>query len=138
MIQKYTSIWNLVSLNKMLNQNLFWRHELVLFSCQAMSISLQLYGLQHARLLCPPFSLSLLKVMSIESVMLSNHLILCCPLLLRPSIFPSIRVFPMSWLFASGSQSIRVSASASVLLMNIQGYFILALTGLIFLQSRDS
>ena len=38
-------------------------------------------------------SWSLLKFMSIESVMLSNHLILCCPLLLRPSIFPSIRVF---------------------------------------------
>ena len=39
-------------------------------------------------------SWSLLKLMSIESVMLSNHLILCCPLLLPPSIFPSIRVFP--------------------------------------------
>ena len=38
-------------------------------------------------------SWSLLKLMSIESVMLSNHLILCCPLLLPPSIFPSIRVF---------------------------------------------
>ena len=37
---------------------------------------------------------SLLKLMSIESVMISNHLILCCPLLLLPSIFPSIRVFP--------------------------------------------
>ena len=36
---------------------------------------------------------SLLKLMSIESVMLSNHLILCCPLLLLPSIFPNIRVF---------------------------------------------
>ena len=39
-------------------------------------------------------SWSLLKLMSIESVMPSNHLILCCPLLLLPSIFPSIRVFP--------------------------------------------
>ena len=39
------------------------------------------------------FSLSLLKFMSSESVMPSNHLILCCPLLLLPSIFPSIRVF---------------------------------------------
>ena len=38
-------------------------------------------------------SQSLLKLMSIESVMPSNHLILCCPLLLLPSIFPSIRVF---------------------------------------------
>ena len=53
-----------------------------------------LRGLQHAR---PPSlstnSWSLLKLMSIESVMPSNHLILCCPLLILPSIFPSIRVF---------------------------------------------
>ena len=49
-------------------------------------------------------SLSLLKLMSIESVMPSNHLILCCPLLLLPSIFPSIRVFQMSQFFASGGQ----------------------------------
>ena len=49
--------------------------------------------LQHARLLCPAVSYNLLKFMSIESVMPSNHLILCCPLLLLPSIFPSIRFF---------------------------------------------
>ena len=49
--------------------------------------------LQHARLLCPAVSYNLLKFMSIESVMPSNHLILCCPLLLLPSVFPSIRVF---------------------------------------------
>ena len=60
-------------------------------------------------------SQSLLKLMSIESVMPSNHLIFCCPLLLPPSIFPSIRVFQMSWFFTSGGQSIGVSASASVL-----------------------
>ena len=40
---------------------------------------------------------SLLKPMSIESVMPSNHLILCCPLLLLPSIFPTIRVFSNEW-----------------------------------------
>ena len=40
---------------------------------------------------------SLLQLMSIESVMPSNHLILCCPLLLLPSIFPSIRVFSDEW-----------------------------------------
>ena len=65
-------------------------------------------------------SQSLPKLMSIESVMLSNHLILCCPLLLLPSIFPSIRVFKMSQLFTSGGQSIGVSASTSVLPMNTQ------------------
>ena len=66
---------------------------------------------------------SLLKLMSIESVMLSNHLILCRPLLLLPSIFPRIRSFPMSQFFASGGQSIGVSASASVLPMTIQDWF---------------
>ena len=53
----------------------------------------------------------LLKLMSIESVMPSNHLILCRPLLL-PSIFPSIRAFPMSKFFTSGGQSVGASASA--------------------------
>ena len=79
---------------------------------------------------------SLLKLTFIESVMPSNHLALCCPLLLLPSIFPSIRIFPNSWLFTSGGQSIRASASASVLPMNIQGWFSLGLTGLISLQSK--
>ena len=89
-------------------------------------------GLQHTRLPCPsPTPRSLLKLMSIESVMPSNHLILCCPLLLLPSIFPSIRVFPMSQFFASSGQSIGAWASASVLPMNIQDWFPLGLTGLI-------
>ena len=79
-------------------------------------------------------SQSLLKVMSFESVMLSNHLILCHPLLLLPSIFPSMRIFLMSWLLVSGGQSIR--ASAAVLPMNIQGWFPLGLIDLISLQSK--
>ena len=65
-------------------------------------------------------SRSLLKLMSIESVMPSNHLILCRSLFLPPSIFPRIRYFQMSQLFVSGGQSIGVSASASVLPMNTQ------------------
>ena len=65
-------------------------------------------------------SQSLLKLMSIESVISSNHLVLCHPFLLLPSIFPSIRVFLISQLFPSGGQSIGASASASVLPMNIQ------------------
>ena len=52
------------------------------------------------------------------------------------SIFPSIRVFSMSWLFASGSQRIGASTSASVLSMNIQGWFPLGLIGLNSLQSK--
>ena len=66
----------------------------VQFSCSLMSDFLWTHGLYHTRLLCPfTNSQGLLKLMPIESVMPSNHLILCCPLLLPPSIFPSIRVF---------------------------------------------
>ena len=64
---------------------------LFLLDGYVVSDSLQPHGLQHARLPCP--SLSLLTFMSIELVMLSNHLILCQLRLLSPSIFPSIRVF---------------------------------------------
>ena len=66
-------------------------------------------------------SQSLPEFMSIELVMPSNHLILCRPLLLLPSIFPSIWVFPTSWFCASGDQRIGASASASVLPVSIQG-----------------
>ena len=66
----------------------------LLFSYLVMSNSLQLHGLWHVRLVCPsPISLSLLKLMSTESVMPFNYLILCRPLLLLPSFFSSIRVF---------------------------------------------
>ena len=66
----------------------------VQFSHSVVPESLQPHEPQHTRPPCP--SWSLLRLMSIESVMPSNHLILCCPLLLPPSmmlIFPSIRVF---------------------------------------------
>ena len=76
---------------------------------------------------------SLLKLMSTELVMPSNHLILCHPLFLLPSIFLNRRAFPMSWPFASGGQSIGASASASVLPMNIQSRFLVGLTGLVSL-----
>ena len=80
-------------------------------------------------------SLSLLKLVSIESVMPYNRLILCGPLLLWPSVL-SIRSFPMSPLFISGGQSIGASASPPVLPMNIQGWFPLGLAGLITFQSK--
>ena len=80
-------------------------------------------------------SQSPLKLMPIESVMLSNHLILCHPLLL-PSIFPSIGSFQMSQFFMSDGQSIAASASASVLPMNIQDWFPSGWTGWISLQSK--
>ena len=89
-------------------------------------------GTQSSLTLCDPWtaahqaslsitdSRSLLKLTSIESVMPSNNLILCRPLLLLPSIFPSIKVFQMSQFFTSGGENIGVSASMSVLPMNIQ------------------
>ena len=74
--------------------------------------------------------------MSIESVMPSNHLILCLPLSSCLQSFPASGSFPVSWLFISGGQSIGASASASVLPKNIQGWFPLGLTGLIPLLSK--
>ena len=78
---------------------------------------------------------SLLKLMSIESVMPSNHLVFCCPLLV-PSVFPSIKVFSSESVLLIRCQNIGVSASASVLPMNIQDRFPLGLTGWISLQSK--
>ena len=68
--------------------------------------------------------------MSIESETSTNNFILCRPLL-RPSIFPSIRVLSSETAFPSSGQSIGISASVSVLPMNIQGWFHLGLIGLI-------
>ena len=79
---------------------------------------------------------SLLKLMSIESVMPSNHLILYRPLLLLPSIFPASGSFPMSQFFQSGGQSIGASPLASVLPMNIQDWLPSGLIGWISLQSK--
>ena len=76
------------------------------------------------------------KPMSIESVMSSSHLILCYPLLLLPQSFPGSGSFPVSQLFASGSQRIGVSASTSVLPMNIQDWSPLGLTSWNSLQSK--
>ena len=81
---------------------------------------------------------SLLKIMSIESVMPSNHLILCCPLLLLPSIFPAWGSFQMNQFFASVGQNTGVSASTLVLPMNIQDWFSLGWTGWISLQFKES
>ena len=74
--------------------------------------------------------------MSIELVMLSNHLILCRPLLLCLQSFPASGSFPRSQFFASGGQSIRVSSSTSVLSMNTQDWSPLGWTGWISSQSE--
>ena len=81
-------------------------------------------------------SQSLLKLMSIKSVMPFNHVILCRSLLLLPSVFPSIRVFSNESVLHIRGQSIGASASASVLPVNIQDWFPLGLTGWISLKSK--
>ena len=118
-----------------------------LFSiCSAQFSSVQL--LSHVWLFATPWtaacqaslsitnSLSLLKLVSIKSAMPYNHLILCHPLLLSPSIFLSNRVFSNSQFFASGGQSIGVSASTSVLPMNIEDCFLLGCTGWISWETK--
>ena len=105
-------------------------------------------SLSHFRLFATPWttahqvSLSITnsqsppKTKSTGSMMPSTHLILCRPLLLLPTIFPSIRVFKVSQLFTSGGQSIGVSASTSVLPKNTQDWSPLGWTGWISLQSK--
>ena len=107
---------------------------MLLFSHSIVSDSLQPHGLQHTI----TNSWSLLKLMSIESVVPSNHLVLCCSLLLLPSIFPSIRVFcnestlcirwPKYWSF---SFSFSISPSYEYL-----GWFPSGWSGLISMQSK--
>ena len=83
------------------------------------------------------YLLSLLKLMSIESVMPSNQLIICCSFLQCPQSFPASRAFLMSQLFATSGQSVGASPSASLLPMNIRGWSSLWLTGLIPLLSKE-
>ena len=118
-------------------------HDFYFFLCVFSSVQL----LSHVQLFVTPWivarqaslsitnSQSALKLISIESVMPSSHLILCRPLLL-PQSLPAPGSFPMSQLFAQGGQSIGVSASASVLSMNFQDCIPLEWTGWISLQSK--
>jgi len=109
----------------------------VQFSHSVMSDSLWPHGLQHARPLCPspapgvysnscPFSRWCRLTISSSVVPFSSHL----------QSFPESGSFQMNQFFASGSQSIGVSASASVLPMNIQDWFPLGWTGWISLLSK--
>ena len=101
---------------------------LILLSVQFSSVQ----SLSHVRLFATPWtavclaflpitnSQSLLKIMSIESVMPSNHLILCHPLLFPPSICPSIRIFSNESVLCIRWPNVGISASALVLPRNIQ------------------
>ena len=120
----------------------------VQFSCSVMSSCLQPHGLQNARLPCPSATPRVYSNMSIESVMSSNHLILCHPLLFLSSNFPSIRFFqnesvlcitwPKHWTF-----SFRNSPSneySGLISLRIDWLDLLALQGTLksLLQHRSS
>ena len=120
----------------------------VQFILSVMSDSLRPHALQHARLsVSITNSQSLLKLMCIRLVMPSNHLILCRPLLLLPSIFPSIRIFssksvlhirwPMYWNFSFG---ITPSNEYSGLISFRMDWFYLAVQGTLksLLQHHNS
>ena len=102
-----------------------------------MSSSLQPHGLQHDRLPCPSVSLGVCSYLCplsqwyYLSISSSASLFSICL-----QSFPVSGSFQMSWLFTSGGQSIGVSASTSVLPMNIQSWFPWLLTGLLSLQSK--
>ena len=101
-----------------------------------MSESLWPHGLQHARLPCPSLSPGVCSNFCplswwCHSTILSTVAPFSCP-----QSFPASGSFPVSRLFTSGGQSIRASASASDLPMNIRGWFPLRLTGLISLLSK--
>ena len=125
-----------------------FHHKIKLFLCNINCVFGSVPSLNHVRLfetqwtaacqasLSTTNSWSLLKLMSIESVMPSNHLILCCPFFSCLQSFPASGSLPMSQFFASSGQSVGVSAVASVLPMNIQDLFPLGYTGWISLQSK--
>ena len=103
---------------------------LLLFSCWVVSDSLW----SHERTLQAPVCSTLLRCVSIKLVMLSNHHIPSDPFFFCLQSFPATGSFLVNWLFALGSQSIE--ASATVLQMNIQGWFSLGLTGLVSLKFK--
>ena len=106
------------------------------FHCSSMLLVVVVESLNCIRLCVTPWTASLQaflsstifqslrKLMSIESVMPSNHLILCHPFFSCPQSSPASGPFPMSWFFTSGNQSIRASASASVLPMKFRVDFL--------------
>ena len=104
----------------------------LLFSCSVISDCLWPYGLQHAKLPCPSLSLGVCLNSCPLSQWCHPHISFSVALFSScPQSFPAWGSFPMNRLFESGGQSI--GASASVLPMNIQGWFPFRLTGLISL-----
>ena len=130
-------MWYLQYENRSISHVRFNIQKLVQFGPSVVSDSVWPHGLQHAKLPCPspitracsnsfPLGQWFHPTISSSVVPFSSCL----------QSFPAWRSFPMSQLFASGGQSTGVSASASVLPMNIQDWFPLGLTGWISLQSK--
>ena len=102
-----------------------------------MSDSLQSHVLQHTRLLCPPLSPGVCSnTCPLSRWCYLSILPLPPPFSFCLQSFPALESFLVSWLFASGDQSTRASALPSVLSMNIQGWFLLGFTGLMFWLSK--
>ena len=109
----------------------------VQFSSSVVSDSLRHYGLQHARLPCPsPTPGACLNLCSLSQWCYPTISSSVIPFSSHLQSSPALGSFQMSQFFSSGSQSIGVSASASVLPMNIQDWFPLGWTGWISLQSK--
>ena len=109
----------------------------LLFSHSVVSDSLQPHGLQHARLPCSsptPRACSNSCPLSWWCHPIISSFVVHLPSYLQS--FPASGAFPVSQPFPSGSPNIGASSSASVLPMNIQGWFPLGLTGLISLQAK--
>ena len=111
-------------------------HVLLFFSHSVVSNSVWTCGLEHARLTCPSLSPGVCSNSCPLSWWCHPAISSLSPFSPLPSIFNSNSSFPMIQLFASGGQSTGASASASVLPMNIQSWFLLELTGLILLLSK--
>ena len=112
------------------------KNNTVQFSCSVISDSAIPWTTARQASLSITNSQSPPKPMSIELVMPSNHLILCCLLLLLPSIFPSIRVFSTESVLHIRWPSIGLSTSAFVLPVCVEDWFPLGLTDWISLQSK--
>ena len=126
-VQLYLQVWSTTCLFKLLLAFQLLSHVWLLAipwmtACQAP--------------LSSTISWCLIKFISIELVILPNHLTLCCPFLLLPTVFPSIRVFFNESALHIRWPNIGASTLASVLPMNIQGWYPLGWTGWISLQSK--
>ena len=114
--------------------NVLWT--LVVFVVQSLWLFMTPWTTAHQASLSFTISWSLLKLMSIDLVIPSNHLVPCLLFSSCPQSFPASVSFLMSWLYTSGGQSLGVSASTSVVPMNTQDWSPLGWTGWISLQSK--